>query len=205
LIEAAHPSRSGLVAASSAELGLDESGVWRRGVRGQLAREGQVTVLRRADDARPRGWPVLTAGAAHAAPRPDAGPVSCPLVAVDLGLVPLDAVASLGHPRSRVVIACRTTIPGVRLTEQLLASLGDAHLVVGMLGPRRWPGEVTCSAGPRLRALRDHDRVVPVPRDRHLEVTGPTYAALPRAVLAAGCELLRVLEADQYSARGGRA
>jgi hypothetical protein len=54
LVEAAHPSRSGLVAATSAELGLDETGAWRRGTRGQPALVGHVTIVRRAADRAPR-------------------------------------------------------------------------------------------------------------------------------------------------------
>ena len=180
VIEAAAPSRSGLVSAASRELDVDESGAWRRGTRPHAATSVAVTITRRAEDRQPSGWPTTqTAGEL--------------LVAVDLGLVPTDALASTtGGP---VVVVCRATIPGVRLTEQLLERLGDTTVVVAMLGGRRWPGEVTASAGPRLRALRDAELVVTVALDGHLAVTGPTHVPLPKAVLAGGRALLGLIDA----------
>ncbi len=180
VIEAASPSRSGLVGAASRELDVDESGAWRRGSRPHAATSVPVTITRRAEDRQPSGWPTIqTSGQL--------------LVSVDLGLVPADAVADVAG--GLVVVVCRATIPGVRLTEQLLDRLADSTVVVAMLGGRRWPGEVTASAGPRLRALRDANRVVTVPLDGHLAVTGPTHVPLPKAVLAGGRALLGLIDA----------
>lgn len=194
LVEAAVPSRSGLVAAASAELGLDPTGAWRRGTRGQPALLGQLTITRRAGDAQPSGWPLSSDGPDRVNDGSDPGRGE-PMVAVDLGLPPADALARLGGEGSQIVIVCRAIIPGVRLSEQLLARLGDADVLVAMLGQRRWPGEVTSSSGPRLQKLRDTGRIVAVPLDRHLEITGPTYAPLPKAVLAAGHVLLGLIDA----------
>lgn len=181
VIEAASPSRSGLISAASRELDVDESGAWRRGSRPHSATSVSVTITRRAGDRQPFGWPTIQA----------AGEL---LVAVDLGLVPTDAVA--GVAGGLAVVVCRATIPGVRLTEQLLDRLADSTVVVvAMLGGRRWPGEVTASAGRRLRALRDADRVVTVPLDGHLAVTGLTHVPLPKAVLAGGRALLGLIDA----------
>lgn len=180
VIEAAAPSRSGLVSAASRELDVDESGAWRRGSRPHAATSVPVTITRRAGERQPSGWPTVQA----------AGEL---LVAVDLGLVPTDAVADVAG--KLLVVVCRATIPGVRLTEQLLNRLADSTVVVAMLGGRRWPGEVAASAGPRLRALRDAGRVVTVPLDGHLAVTGPTHVPLPKAVLAAGRALLGLIDA----------
>jgi hypothetical protein len=83
-------------------------------------------------------------------------------------------------------------VPGVRSTEQLLERLAPQAVVVAAIGPSRWPGEVTGSLGPRLRALRAAGRVVPVPMDRRLQVTGPTSAPLPRPLRAAGRSLLEL-------------
>lgn len=202
LVEAAHPSRSGLVAASSAELGLDESGTWRRGTRGQPALVGQVTINRRANDVEPSSWPMCNAKPAGTTPAdPGDGPSS--LVVVDLGLVAVDALDGVAVPGCPVVIVCRPSIPGVRLTEQLLDRLGLVHAVLAVLGQRRWPGEVVSSSGPRLRALRDTGRIVTVPIDRRLETTGPTYAPLPKVILAAGRELLGAIEGSQAIGPGG--
>jgi hypothetical protein len=193
LVEAAHPSRSGLVAASSAELGLDESGAWRRGTRGQPALVGQVTIVRRASAAQPEAWPILDRQSTDG-DRSDLGEVPARLVVVDLGSVPVDALDTVADLGCRAVVACRQTVSGVRLTEQLLDRLGTPHAVIAMLGPRRWPGEVESSAGPRLKAIRDAGRVVTVPVDRRLEITGPSCVPLRKPLLAAGRELLRALD-----------
>jgi hypothetical protein len=194
LVEAAAPSRSGLVAAASAELGLDPTGAWRRGTRGQPTELGQVIITRRAVDTLPSCWPVDSANPDRSGAGSTSSP-SEPMVAVDLGLPPTDALARLGGRDSRIVVVCRATIPGVRLTEQLLGRLDSVHLFVAMLGRRRWPGEVTSSSGPRLRALRETGRIVAVPVDLHLAVTGPTYTPLPKTVLAAGHALLGLIDA----------
>jgi hypothetical protein len=176
LVESAHPSRSGLIAAASAELGTDPTGAWRRGSR-QLA-----TVFRRAGESIPHGWPEAAAGA------------DPPVTVLDLGLPAPENLTRLADDQPNIVVVCRPTIPGVRLAEQLLAQLGAARVVVAALGSKRWPGEVVVSVGPALRALRDGGQVVPVPEDRHLQVTGPTHLPLPKPVTAAGRALLGLID-----------
>lgn len=171
LIDNARPARSGLVAAASAELGCDDSEAWRRGLR------STVTIDRRASEAAPSGWPALSGDGAG-------------VTVVDL--------ANDGYERStagsmKAVVVCRPTVPGVRLAERLLDQFGEQPVVVAAVGPARWPGEVTASAGPRLAALRLAGRVVPVPLDQHLQVTGLTDRPLPRSVVAAGRALLQLL------------
>jgi hypothetical protein len=174
LVDTAHPFRSGLVAAASEELGADVTGAWRRG------RRTGVTIDRRATDVAPTGWPVPPVGE------------SPPLTVVDLGLADPEDLTRLAGNRTRAVVVCRPTVPGVRLTEQLLEQLAPQAVVVAAIGPSRWPGEVTGSLGPRLRALRTAGRVVPVPTDRRLQVTGPTSSPLPRPLRAAGRSLLEL-------------
>ncbi len=174
LIETAHPTRSGLVAAANAELGLDASGAWRRGNR------GQVTIDRRAGNDSPRGWPI--------AATPDDG-----LVVVDLGLPTPDTVTRLATSGGRIVVVCRPTVPGVRLAEQLLNAI-TSPVIVASVGAGKWPGEVNASLGPRLRELRANNAVVPVAADRRLEVTGPTNSPLPKPVATAGRSLLGLID-----------
>jgi hypothetical protein len=81
----------------------------------------------------------------------------------------------------------------VRLTEHVLSQLAEQPVVVAAVGPRRWSGEVNASLGPRLRALRVTARVVVVPTDRRLEVTGPTHGPLPKPVRTAARALLGLL------------
>jgi hypothetical protein len=175
LVETAHPTRSGLVGAANAELGIDASGAWRRGSR------GQATIDRRAGNDTPIGWPALTAS--------DDG-----LVVIDLGLPTPDGLARLATSGCRVVVVCRPTVPGVRLAEQLLNSV-PSPVIVASVGAAKWPGEVSASLGPLLRELRATNAVVPVPADRRLEVTGPTNSPLPKPVATAGRSLLGLIDA----------
>ena len=176
LVESAHPARSGLVAASSSELGLDDTGAWRRGLR------GQVTIDRRAGDAAPAGWPTTLEAAD-------------PTTVVDVGLPSVANVARLAAGGARCVLVSRASVPGVRFAEQALDALAAVPVVVAVLGPGRWPGEVASSLGPRLRRLRADGQVVTVPLDRHIEVTGPTHSPLPKSVLTAGRSLLGLIDA----------
>jgi hypothetical protein len=175
LVETAHPTRSGLVAAANAELGLDASGAWRRGSR------GQVTIDRRAGNDTPIGWPALIAS--------DDG-----LVVVDLGLPTPDGLTRLATSGCRIVVVCRPTVPGVRLAEQLLNSV-TGPVIVACVGAGKWHGEVSASLGPRLRTLRATNALVTVPADRRLEVTGPTNSPLPKPVATAGRSLLGLIDA----------
>jgi hypothetical protein len=176
LIDRAHPSRSGLVAAASEELGTDVTGAWRRGLR------PGVTIDRRATDVEPGDWPAIPADEGSG------------LSVVDLGLLAPDNLARLGANRVRPVVVCRPTVPGVRLTEQLLDQLARQSVVVAAVGSSRWPGEVIASLGPRLHALRAAGRVIPVPMDRRLQVTGPTSSPLPKSVRSAGRSLLERID-----------
>jgi len=181
LIETAPPARSGLVAAASAELGSDDTGMWRRGLR------SAVTIDRRTGGVTSGGWPTPTGGPAE-------------VTFVDLGSGDVGR-ACLTTNRTSTVIVCRPTVPGMRLTEHLLEQLGEQPVVVAAIGPSRWAGEVMASAGPRLRALRLGGRVVPFPLDRHLQVTGLTDRPLPKPVLAAGRALLQLLDPTRSTDR----
>jgi hypothetical protein len=176
LIDRAHPSRSGLVAAASEELGTDVTGAWRRGLR------SGVTIDRRATDVIPGDWPTDPAGESPGTS------------VVDLGVPAPDRLICRAANRVCVVIVCRPTVPGVRLTEQLLNQLARQPVVVAAVGPSRWPGEVIASLGPRLRALRAAGRVIAVPTDRRLEVTGLTSSPLPKPVRSAGRSLLERID-----------
>ncbi len=141
-----------------------------------------VTIDRRATDMAPDNWPIPPLGDSPA------------LTVVDLGSAAPEELTHLAADRTRLVVVCRPTVPGVRLTEQVLDQLASQPALVAAVGPSRWPGEVTTSLGPRLRALRAAGRVVPVPMDRHLEVVGPTSSPLPKWLRAAGRSLLELLD-----------
>jgi hypothetical protein len=154
-------------------MGLDSSGAWRRG-----ARE-TATIYRRAGEVNPTGWPDPAPGVTD--------------TIVDLGLPTAAGLDRLAGDRVDVVVVCRPSIPGVRMAEQTLIELDGLRVVVASIGPKRWPGEVTASLGPRLRGARDAGLVVVLNLDRRLQVTGLTQARLPKPLLRAGGELLRLV------------
>jgi len=180
LIEAAQPSKSGLVGSATAEMGLDSSGAWRRG-----ARE-MATIYRRAGEVNPIGWPDPEPGVTE--------------TVVDLGLPTAAGLDRLAGDRVDVVVVCRPSIPGVRMAEQTLIDLDGLRVAVASVGPKRWPGEVTASLGPRLRAAREAGVVVAVDLDRRLQVTGPTQAPLPKPLLRAAADLLRLVHTPPVTA-----
>jgi hypothetical protein len=187
LIDCADPSRSGLAAASDAELGDDPSG-WRRGRRGGLDIDRPVEPFAQLEDL--------------PAPRPiDVHPDRLGVTIVDAGWPARDVLtagswlAGLVGTAS-VLVVCRATVPGVRHTEQVLVGLPARADLVAALGPGRWPGVVRASCGPQMRVLRTGDQVVAVPLDRQLETAGLTAAPLPRRLTAAGHTLASRLLPD---------
>lgn len=175
LVETAHPARSGLLAAASAELGTDPTGSWRHG-----SRQG-ATLYRRAGDIAPTGWP---------------DPVDGEQTVIDLGLPAPENLRRLATDQPTVVIVCRPTVPGVRMAEHTLTALTTpAVLLVAAIGGPRWPAEVTASLGPLLRIRRDMGQVITVREDRQLHATGLTRDVLPKHVAAAGRDLLTHIDA----------
>ncbi|WP_236832507.1 hypothetical protein [Blastococcus sp. KM273128] len=175
LVEAAHPRRSGLIAAASAELGTDAAGAWRRGSR------DRVTIDRRVADVEPGGWPALSISEEPA------------VTVLDLGLPAPEDLGWLAADRTSTVIVCRPTVPGVRLTEHVLSQLAGQPVVVAVVGPARWPRAVKASFGPQLRELRSRGRMVRVPVDGRLQTAGLTGDRLPKGVEAAGRSLAALL------------
>jgi hypothetical protein len=109
-----------------------------------------------------------------------------------------DCLIRLSTGGCRTVVVCRPTVPGVRLAEQILNEVTGPALVAS-IGGGKWPGEVSASLGPRLRALRAGNAVVTVSSVRRLEVTGLTSSPLPKPVAAAGQSLLELIDATHSS------
>jgi hypothetical protein len=187
LIDCADPTRSGIAAASDAELGDDPSG-WRRGRRGGLDIDRPVEPFAQLGDLpvpRPIGTPPNRLGVTIV----DAGWPARDVLSADSWLTGLVSTA-------RVLVVCRATVPGVRHTEQVLVGLPARADLVAALGPGRWPGVVRASCGPQMRVLRTGDQVVAVPLDRQLETAGLTAAPLPRRLTATGHTLASRLLPD---------
>ncbi|TQN44068.1 hypothetical protein FHU33_3550 [Blastococcus colisei] len=187
LVEYADPHRSGLAAASSSELGVDESG-WHRG------RRNRIDLARRATDRR-------SVDELSAPPSAGTDPSEGDgLLVIDVGWPVAEMLSGSGWTRAlqggaRLVVVCRVTVPAVRQTEHVLGVL-EVPAVVACVGSGRWPGMVAASCGPALRAARAAGRVVPVPVDRRLAIAGLTPDPLPRPVAAAGRALASLLALD---------
>lgn len=184
LVECAPAATSGLAGVTDAELGTGPTGRWRHG------RRGRVLVSRAAGDI------VAEAPDHHGL---GADPVTVRVV--DLGVLQGPDVGAGLPPEAALVVVCRANLPGLRRLESLLAHLDrgrpDRPPAVAVVGPPRWPGVLQACIGPGLRGCTHRDQVVRVPLDRHLAVTGPTSAALPRRVLAAGDRLWDQIRSDR--------
>ncbi|MGY1829021.1 hypothetical protein ACI8AA_01185 [Geodermatophilus sp. SYSU D01180] len=192
VVEYAEPTRSGLAVASSIELGVDGAG-WRRG------RRGHLDVFRLAR--RPGGEELPRLPSADDTERVSVVDVGWPLAAALL-----ETADGTPGPRTACVVVTRVTVPAVRQAEHAVSALGG-EAVVAAVGPARWPRIVEVGCGPRLTDLRSRGRVVRVPLDRRLEVTGPTGDRLPKPVASAGRALaallaLRAPAAPRHRRRG---
>lgn len=184
IVEVADASRSGLAAATTDELGEHGTG-WRRG------RRGDVVIDRLA----------VRALAIGQVPAPARAPHADEVLVLDIGWPARDALAGGGWLAAAMctaslLIVCRPTVPGIRQTEYLLADLAETSIgpvSLAAVGPARWPGAATASAGPRIRATRESGRVVTVPIDRRVETDGVSAEALPKSLAAAGRALVAAL------------
>ena len=172
---------SGLAFAAGAELGTVER-QWLRGSR------DQVIVERRAE----------SADSPQRVPLP--ADFDLPLTVVDSAW---DIASLLGSSRwlgdlartgAAVVLVAQATIPGLRRLEAAAQLLGAPRVVAVTVGAKRWPRPVEQSAGAAVRRLRDEGRVLHVPRDPALAVSGLTPDPLPSAILRPARALLTLLE-----------
>jgi hypothetical protein len=188
VIECAAPGSSGLVAASTAELGSAGTG-WRRGTRGEV-------VLDRLDD------PFISATDEIPVP-PDRENSTSPggVTVVDISW-PLaqvlhtdDWMADLLRTAPAVVLVTTATLAGLRRLEvavELLGTSAAARAVIAIRGPRRrkWDKALEHTLGPLSCRLADDGRLVEISQDRHLAVLGLGPADLPATLLAAAATVL---------------
>jgi hypothetical protein len=181
VVECCSVTTSGMAAASTAELGLHESG-WRQGTRDQVLLERCSEPLVNVDD-------VAT---------PTASEHERQLTVLDVGwdLAQVLAVSCwLGdatRSANTLVVVTTATVPGMRRLEAALELLGEDRAVVAVVGPRRkkWPKGVEHSAGPATRRALEAERCVEIPKDRALAAAGLDSRPLPEPLLTAGRDLL---------------
>jgi len=184
VVECSTAGASGLAAASTAELGLHESG-WTRGTRDGVLLERASNVLVSIQEV----------------PTPSVPDRPIALTVLDIGWEIGQVLATPawlgGQVRGAdlVVLAATATVPGLRRLESALDLLAGPSTCAAVIGPRpkKWPRPVACSAGPRTRALEAAGRLIAVPADRALAIAGLDPTPLPASLLQAAATLLRLL------------
>lgn len=190
VVECCSVTASGMAAATTAELGLHESG-WRQGKRDHVLIERTSEPLVHVDDV----------------PTPTTTEHDDQLTVLDIGW-DLTQVLATGcwlndatRAADAVVVVASATIPGLRRLEAALELLDNDRAVVALVGPRRkkWPKGVEHSAGPATRHALNADRFVEIPEDRALTATGLDSRPLPEAVVTAARQLLDHLDINRSS------
>lgn len=184
VVECASVTSSGLVAASTAELGTYE-GAWSRGSRGHVLLERVTEVLTTAE------------GIPH--PSTPDRPVT--LTVLDIGwelgqvLTTPGWIGDLVRDVEHLVLATTATVPGMRRLESALDLLDGDRACAAVLGPRRkkWPKSVEHTAGRATRDLERQGLLFELPEDPALAVNGLTGTALPRPLLSAAHQLVQRL------------
>jgi hypothetical protein len=191
VVECCSVTVSGMAAASTAELGLHESG-WRQGRRDHVLLERGSEPLVHVDDV----------------PTPTGTEHERQLTVLDVGWDLAQVLATgcwLGdaiRSADALVVVTTATVPGMRRLEAVLGLLGDERALVAVVGPRRrkWPKGVENSAGPAIRRALAAERCAEICEDRALAAAGLDSRPLPDAVLDAGRQLLARLDVSALEA-----
>lgn len=181
VVECSSVTATGLAAAATAELGTDPAG-WTQGSRGQVLLERVAGVLVRVEEV----------------PAPSASRPGTDLTVLDVGW---ELGAVLATPSwlgtqvtaaATVVLVSTATVPGLRRLESALALLPGTGVCAAVLGPRRskWPRQVTHTLGPLTAAVAEAGRLITIPQDRSMAVTGLDTAPIPPALLDAAAGVL---------------
>jgi hypothetical protein len=182
VVECGPVSTSGLVAASTAELGRHSSS-WVQGTRGDV-------LLERT------GQPLTTSPLDVPVPSPAPSAVQLTVLDVCWELGPLLTtrcwLADHVQQADQLVLVAAATVPGLRRLESTLETLTAKVIVAAVVGPprRRWPAAVRHSLGPSTRALDRAGRLVVMPFDRRLAFAGLDSTPLPAALTAAASQVL---------------
>jgi hypothetical protein len=193
VVECSSVTASGLVAASTAELGLHESG-WTRGTRDGVLLERASNVLVSVEEVPTPSVPDRITG------------LTVLDVGWEIGQV-LTTPSWLGEQvRSAdlVILVTTATVPGLRRIEGALELLAGTSTCAAVIGPKRkkWPRPVGYSAGPLTRALEAAGRLVDVPQDRSLAIAGLDATPLPTPLLDVAATLLRLLPPADTTKKG---
>jgi hypothetical protein len=180
VVDCAPKACSGLAGAGTAELGEAGEG-WID------ASRGEVRIQRRCDDP----------DAPELLPAPLPGQPGMVTV-LDCWWELRQVLASPGwlgdvaRDGARLVLVGRATVPGMRKLENSLALVGQVRCWAAVTGAsaRRLPGPVGHSMGPLTRHLVQDDRLVLLPDNAVLAVSGITTDPLPRSYTPVASRLL---------------
>lgn len=180
LVEAGPMHTTGLADATTAELGVLETG-WRQGHRDMVLIERTTSSYERPEDV------------------PAPAPTERALTVVDAGWDLTRVLSSTSwicdaltsHP---LVLTTTATAPGMRALDTALGVCGraddDVHVVVLGADRKKWPKAVTTAATGAVTRLAHSGRLHTLPYDRHLAISGLDRAPLPPAVLRAAKSVL---------------
>ena len=179
VVECCSPHASGLAAAASAELGVDDHG-WRHGTRGQVVIERTTTAVE------------------HPNQIPVPSPTSTALTVIDtswnLGQLTTDrAWVRDVLDTAALVLVTVATVPGMRALDVAMNLAGrHAPIVCAVVGPRRkkWPRQVVAAMSPTAAATDASGRLVTVDEHHQLTINGLTPQPLPPDLVTAGRSLL---------------
>ena len=181
VVECCSVASSGLVGASSAELGTGPNG-WVRGSRGTTLIERRGDRVASSDELplpspSDRTWTFL----------------DC-TVDADLLLASPGWLGVLARTVPHVVAVTRATGPGLRRLEIAVGLIGDRLQAVVIGADRRWPRPLEQRVGAATRELRANGRLMTVPPEATLHLHGLTTAPLPSTVLSVAANLLMNLK-----------
>ncbi|GAB3668815.1 hypothetical protein GCM10027596_40150 [Nocardioides korecus] len=201
VVECGSVTASGLVAASTAELGLHPGGGWVQGRRGHVQLE-RTSELLAGPHVVPHPVPfVQLPTSRHAEADRDEAMTSC-LTILDAGweagqlLITDSWIAGTVRTTDHLVLTTRATAPGVRRLEGVLDLLSGRRdlkqIKVAVIGPRRkkWHRSVEHAGGPGVRRILDTGNYVEIPELPDLAAFGLDSRPLPARVVDAACRLL---------------
>lgn len=184
VVECGPPATSGLASASTVELGTTHESGWRRGKRDHVLLQRPTSGFTTPDQTPPP----LTSESPEAQ-----------LTLLDAAWDPIQLfggdswILHALYKATEMVVVTTATVPGFRRLEMVLELTDQftAPVRVAVIGPKRWPKPIASSAGTRTRALlAEEGRVVRLPYDRRLAVTGLDSKPLPDQLLTAAGDLI---------------
>ena len=191
VVECGPAIASGLASASTAEMGLHETG-WRQGKRDTVLLERTSEPIAGADDA----------------PTPTPATHEDQLTILDVGWEASGVLTGAGwltaalSEAPAIVMVTPATVPAFRRLDALLELFVATHptgwerLCLAVVGPprKKWPRGLEHTGGRLTRRVLASDRVVQIPHDRDLAVNGLDSRPLPEAVLTAAALLLSLVD-----------